>query len=55
MAKIKIEIEVDEYFIKTAKTISKASQVYLNKKFIGKTMNLIPIYKEQLDGALRIF
>lgn len=43
MTKIETKIIVDEYFIKEAKPISKASQIYLNKKYIGEYMNLIPL------------
>ena len=52
MAKIKINIEVEEYFIKTAKTISKASQVYLNKKYVGKYMNLIPLHGINIEDIV---
>ena len=43
MTIIEAKIIVDEYFIKEAKPISKASQIYLNKKYIGEYMALIPL------------
>ena len=43
MTRIEAKIIVDEYFIKEAKPISKASQIYLNKKYVGEYMNLIPL------------
>lgn len=43
MTTIEAKIIVDEYFIKEAKPISKASQIYLNKKYIGEYMALIPL------------
>lgn len=43
MTIIEAKIIVDKYFIKEAKPISKASQIYLNKKYIGEYMTLIPL------------
>ena len=43
MTTIEAKIIVDKYFIKEAKAISKASQVYLNKQYIDEYMSLIPL------------
>ncbi len=44
MTKICVKVKTKEYFIKKAKPLSNASQVYLNKRFIDIDLNLIPIY-----------
>lgn len=50
MSKIEVKIKTKDYIIKKAKPISNASQVYLNKKYIGLYMNLIPlINRENID------
>ena len=49
MSKIEVKIKTEEYIIKKAKPISNASQVYLNKKYTGLYMNLIPL--TQIDNA----
>jgi len=46
MTTIEVNIVTEEYFIKKAKPISKASQIYLNKKYIGKNMIMIPLKDE---------
>lgn len=46
MSLICVKIFTEEYFIKKAKPLSNASQVYLNKKYIGLSMNLIPLYNK---------
>lgn len=43
MTTIEAKIIVDNYFIKEAKAISKASQIYLNKQYIDEYMSLIPL------------
>ena len=43
MTIIEAKIIVDNYFIKEAKAISKASQIYLNKQYIDEYMSLIPL------------
>ena len=43
MTTIEARIIVDNYLIKEAKAISKASQVYLNKQYIDEYMSLIPL------------
>ena len=45
MSKIEVKIKTPDYIIKKAKPISNASQIYLNKKYIGRYMNLIPLTK----------
>lgn len=53
MSKIEVKITTSEYFIKKAKPISSASQIYLNKKFINETMNLIKLPSNESDYTIK--
>ena len=53
MSKIEVTIITQEYYIKKAKPISKASQIYLNKKFINETMNLIKLPSDSSEYSIK--